>query len=537
MAGIIKTSKQNCTENSGSSFSLAGVPLSTATVFTKTFTVVSGHVFNTAPSIILNSVTDKNSYTITVSDTGSIAGGNLTARSFVVKYKYPLKQVSSDTITFIARAKLDIVNSVGKIYDFDFNNTWVRASGETRTLSIYGDKGDVNNAAAALTVDFKRFSTSVRSGGAGTVSMPDTGIYQEDIVFPSVTGNKVYSIILTQIASNSFLTLSTPKTITINQYINPTLTVQMVESGSDFLVSMTPITLLGEPFSTPDKEARIEWYVTSQSSIVPMRYIGSFDNKDFSGLVKLNDGTVKLAGGSRLDYNNLVLEIYPTQTGVTTGSTATTTITLNATNVSVVKGMRVSGNGISKTGAISPIVTNVVGPVVTLGVTPGSTIPSGTTLTFHSAAHITGDVVFNEIGTSNQTSELDVANILGFNRAPVPSFTGVVAISAEQAGGFTTRTLAASDADGDVITFAVTVMPQHGTFKYTDVQNNIITVTCSGQTLSSNNTINASTKTVHYKPADGNSQNTSFKYVTSDSYHTAANSLAVTTTITLQISA
>ena len=534
MAGTIKTSKLNCTENSGSTFTLTGVPLATATLFTKTFTVVSGHVFNKAPSINLNSVSDKNSYTVVVNDTGSIAGKNLTVRSFVVKYKYPLKPVSSDVITFIARADLDIANSVGKIYKYNFNEKWVRAAGETRLLTIYGDEADANNAAASLTLDFKRGNTSIRvapdgTTGSGTVNIPVGGVYEENIIFPRRDSNASYSVVLTQRASNSFLTLPTPETISLNQYINPTITAQIIESGSDFLVAGLPITLKAEPYSTPGKGKSIDWTITAQSATVPLKYVGVFNRSDFSGS-NYRNGTKRLSGGSILDINSLSVEIYPKQTGVTTGNTATTTVTLNAVNNSIVKGMRVSGSGISKTGAISPLITSVSGAVITLSVTPGSTISSGTTLTFHSAAHVYGEVEFVKIGTANATCDLNAANIIGINQPPVPSFTGTTTISSEEASNFTTMTLAASDPEGDAITFVVTVMPQHGIFKYTDVQNNVITVTCSGQTLSSNNTIHASTRTVQYKPADGNSNNTSFQYTTADPYNTA-----VSTTITLNI--
>jgi len=539
MAGTIKTSLLNCTQNAGSTFSLSGVPLATATLFTKTFTVVSNHIFKKAPSINLNNVADKNSYTVTINDTGSIAGGNLTVRSFVVKYKYPLKPVTGDVITFIARAELDIANSVGKIYNYNFNDNWVSYKGETRLLTVYGDESDANNAAATATLDFKRGSTSIRvapdgSTGSGTITIPTGGVYEELITFPVRTSNTTYSIVLTQIAGNSFLTLPTPKTITLSQYIDPTTEIKITETGTDFLVTGDTISYKTEPFSNPDKDATILWYITTQSATVPLKYVGTFNRSDFSGQ-NYRDGTKRLPGGTILDFNDLSVEIYPTTTSVTSGSTASTAVILAASNSAIVKGMRVTGSGISKSGTNSCIVSAVSGTSVTLNVTPGSTIANGTTLTFYSAAHVYGQVTFKKIGTSDRTGDdaciLSAASIIGINQPPAPSFTGVVSISAEEAGNFTTMTLAASDPEGDTITFTVTVMPQHGIFKYTDTQNNLQTITCSGQTLSSNNTIHASTRTVQYKPADGNSSNTSFQYTTADPYQT------VTTTITLNISA
>jgi len=538
MSGTIKTTTLNCTENAGSTFSLSGVPLSTATLFTKTFTVSNGYIFTKAPSINLSNVADKNSYTVTVNDTGSIAGGNLTIRSFVVKYKYPLKTVTGDVISFIARAELDIANSVGKIYDYVLNERWVPAVGLTRLLSVFGDESDANNAAASFTLDFKQGNSSIRvspSGvaGSGTVTIPTGGRYDENLVFPQVTSNTTYSVVLTQIANNSFLTLPTPKTITIQQYIDPTITVSISQSSTNFLLTGDNVTHTDSPFSTRGLRKDLNFYITSRSAAagIPLKYVGTFTYNDFSGS-PLNNGRTYLANGTQITYDDLSVEIYPQTTSTTSGSTATTAVTLAASNSGIVKGMRVTGSGITASGASSCVVTAVSGTSVTLSVAPGGTIANGTTLTFHSAAHVFGTVDFYKLGTSNQTSTVVADNIIGINQPPVPTFTGTTTISAEEAGNFTTMTLAATDAESDTLTFKVTVMPAHGTFKYTDAQGSLQTVTCTGQTLTSNNTIHATTRTVQYKPADGNSTNTGFTYTVADPYNAT-----VTTAITINITA
>jgi len=199
MAGRIITSTLNCTENTLSSYSVSGVPLTTSS-FTKTFTVVNNHIFAKPPSIDLSGVSDKNSYSIVINDTGSVAAANLTVRSFVVTYTHPLKQVVGDVIAFVASAELDIANSVGKIYNYNLDETWVKADGTTRVLTIFGDEADANNAAADLTVDFQRNNSSIRiapdgSTGSGTVVIPAGGVYQEDLVFPSTANNKTFKVI------------------------------------------------------------------------------------------------------------------------------------------------------------------------------------------------------------------------------------------------------------------------------------------------------------------------------------------------------
>ena len=529
MAGKIKTSTLNCTETTLVSYSVAGTPLTT-TSFTKTFTVVAGHVFTKTPSIDLSGVSDRNSYSIVVNDTGSVAGANLTVRSFVVTYTHPLKEVVGDVISFVAKAELDIANSVGKIYNYNVSSThWIKSAGTNRILSIYGDEADANNAAADLTLDFKRNNSSIRVGGAGTVTIPAGGVYQELLTFPSTAANKTFTITMTQRANNSFLTMSTPTVVTIQQYIPTVINVNAIESASDFLVTGDFITISEWPFTTNSGTKSFFWYVTSQSDAAPLKYVGTFGQNDFSGFPQ-NDGTLRLAGGTKLSFINLSAEIYPAQTGVTAGATTGTTITLNAINNSIVKGMRVTGSGITHTGTNSTIVTAASGASVTLS--KSSTIASGTTITFHSAVHVTGDVVFNKFGTVAKTCSLDVANIIGINQAPTPTFTGPIGISAEEAANYTTFTPTATDPEGDTITFKVTVMPQHGTFRYTDTQNNLQTVTCTGQTLSSNNTLHATTKNLQYKPGDGNSNNTAFQYTVEDAHHPA-----VSTTVAINIAA
>ena len=81
--------------------------------------------------------------------------------------------------------------------------------------------------------------------------------------------------------------------------------------------------------------------------------------------------------------------------------------------------MRVTGSGITHTGTNSTLVTEASGTSVTLS--KSSTIASGTTLTFHPVAHITGSVTFKKLGFNNQTSGLIVDNILDFNQAPTPT--------------------------------------------------------------------------------------------------------------------
>ena len=148
-------------------------------------------------------------------------------------------------------------------------------------------------------------------------------MYQENLVFPSTANNKTFKVILTQRAANSFLTLSTPKTITIPQYVDPTITVNLIESATDFLITGDAVVYTDEVFTTSSAFKEFNWYITSQSATVPLKYVGTFDLNDFSGFPQY-DGSVRLAGATKLVFERLSVVIYPTTTAVTSGNSATT---------------------------------------------------------------------------------------------------------------------------------------------------------------------------------------------------------------------
>ena len=490
MANIV-TEKNNCTENAGSTYSTSGVPLTTATVFTKTFTASNGYVFNTAPSISLAEVKDPSSYSVTITDTGSVAGGNLTVRSFVVKYKYPLKLVSNDTINFIARAELDVTASSSKIYSFSIPSGTVLKQGETRTIKIYGDVG------ATLTFDVKNASNNSIRGGAGTVTMPNSGVYTEDIVFPATTSTTTYSVILTEINS-SFLTMSSPQTVTLNQYAITTTTLSFVETANDFIVSSTNRTLSGD-VGTPNKnDEELQkpynvntsvypgWSVTSQSSAISLKNKGNWNANDWTGTTS---GTVNtLTGGTTVRFNNLERTIHPkvsyrTHSAAYTGDTVQMEDNFTST---IYPGMRVTGSGITRSGNTSLIVRQVTTnpgdrTVVKFNQTVGGTVNASTTLTFHAVMYLAGQVGVDNFGTSNQTCTLNAADIVMFNEAPTALSQATVNATATVAKQIV---LTATDPENDTLTFTLVRLPNvDGSLTYIDTNGNSQTISTDGATV------------------------------------------------------
>jgi|TARA_R110001592_G_scaffold33101_1_gene115187 hypothetical protein len=486
MANIV-TDKNFCTENSGSTYSVAGVPLTIATLFTKTFTVTSGYVFKTAPSINFSEVSDPKSYTVAINDTGSIAGGNLTVRSFVVKYKYPLKLVTNDTINFSAKAELNIAASTSKIYNFNIASGTLLRSGETRQVSIYGDPG------ATLTFDVKNASNSSIRGGASTVTIPSDGLYLEDIIFPASISTTSYSVIFTEI-NNSFLTMTSPQTVTINQYATTVLSFGLTEGANDFIVQHATRSASGNVGDRSAFETRLSleqthnyWTITSQSSVISLKNI-NFTANDWTGTTAGTSNT--LTGGSIVNFGDLEAPIYPTITAVTYSSaTQGATIVLLADSGSaypVYVGMRVTGSGITRSGASSLIVINVSVnsnnlTTVTCNQTSGGTIAAGTTLTFHSVAHVYGQLRVLNFGTSNQNCNADAAGIIAFNEAPTAASQANVAATRSVAKEIT---LTGADPEGDALTFTITKLPGNGTLQFTNSQNQSQTVNCSDNVVS-----------------------------------------------------
>ena len=487
MANIV-TDKNFCTENAGSTYSTAGVPLTTATVFTKTFTVVSGYVFEKAPSIDFSEVEDPNSYNVVVTDTGSIANGNLTVRSFAVNYKYPLKLVTNDTINFSAKAVINIALSTSKIYSFYIPTVTVLKQGETREIKVYGDEG------AVFTFDVKNASNTSIRGGANNVTIPSGGVYLEDIVFPATTATTTYSVILTEV-SNSFLTMSSPQTVSLSQYGLTTLTFSMIESASDFIIVALSRTKAGDVGTPSRTDVELQqaasigsytgWSITSQSSAISLKNNGVLNANDWTGTTS---GTVNtLTGGSTVRFNNLERTIYPTASHPTNSGTFTgASVTLNGDfRESVKSGMRATGSGITRSGGTPLLVTQVTYPganqtVVKFNQTVGGTVNAATTLTFHPVMHVAGQIGVENFGTSNQTCTLDAANVVAFNQAPTASSQANVPATRNVAKEIT---LTASDPEGDALTFTLTKTPANGSLTYTDTNNQAQTITADGASV------------------------------------------------------
>ena len=301
MAGTIKSNIRNCTETATVTYSTSGVPFTTASVFTKTFTVENDFVFKTPPTIDFTKTSNPGSYSFEVTDTplNGVKNKNLTQRVFTVKYTYDLTEPENDVVRFFARGRRAITSTTQSIYGFSINKSSLKQVGETRDLVIFGDTGvtvslaiakvggpnlitttapvkastssstsllttvannrvfpgmsvtgtGVGNGVTVAAVSGSSITLSAAkslsantiltfgSSGGFTATIGSSGKYILPINFPRVSAAASYTVTLTQIASDSFVNLPTPSVTTIPQYINVVLTLQESQSGSTFIVN------------------------------------------------------------------------------------------------------------------------------------------------------------------------------------------------------------------------------------------------------------------------------------------------------------
>ncbi len=288
---------QNCTEvttavdatlsNNNTTYSITAFPGQTKTLFTKQVTVTANHVFKDAPTVDFSETAFPQNYSVTTIDTGSISGGNLTSRKFVVNYLFPFKSSVGDSILFNSAGSANFAASTGKIYSYSLDQSNIGSNGSRRVLTINGDPNatltvrvringganvpittnvvsantsssttvplqlEANNIHVGMTVSGTGISgtptvasitstgitlstaqtltatTTLTFSGSFTATIGSDGLFTLPIIFPPTATDVVYNVILTEIAANSFvspLAGQSPITLTINQYKKTVIT-------------------------------------------------------------------------------------------------------------------------------------------------------------------------------------------------------------------------------------------------------------------------------------------------------------------------
>ena len=146
MAGKIKNITTKCTLAqtgvTNDTYPIIGTPGVALTAFTQTFTAKTNFVFNVPPSIDFSNVSDASDYSVTVTDTKN-SKGIVTVRLFSIVYTPDVLQPSSDEIIFVANAEPGYNPSTGNIYSYELDTSYLKSTGDNRSIKMYGDPGAV----------------------------------------------------------------------------------------------------------------------------------------------------------------------------------------------------------------------------------------------------------------------------------------------------------------------------------------------------------------------------------------------------------
>ncbi len=299
--------------NNNTTFTVTGFPGQTKRLFKKQFTAIANHVFSSEPTVDFSDTNFPQNYTVTSVDTGSIAGGNLTVRETTVKYLFPYEtgdEEVEESIFFNTLGSANFAPSTGKIYSYGFDESDIGSNGGVKTLTVFGDPAATLTVRARISggADIAITTAVVESAISGSVSIPlqvpnssihvgmtasGTGVSESTVVsvtgasivlssaqtlpanavltfkgsftatigsdglfsiplnFPTTSTNLTYNVVLTQIASNSFVSpLSSPTTLVVKQYkptiITFAITNNSPPSSGSFTLSANSFTSSGE---------------------------------------------------------------------------------------------------------------------------------------------------------------------------------------------------------------------------------------------------------------------------------------------------
>jgi hypothetical protein len=253
IAGVYSTTETNTTSSSVSNvaYSNSGNYTTSELMFTKTFTAssatgtgFSGYYFEQEPYINFSSMDlfgETSNYTVTTSKTYS--SGKLTSKTFNISYTYPAKNVSGDSISFIAKA-VKIYTEPLEIKSYSIVKNNLSKFGETRALRVYGAPGSkfdlTITKTSGDTYDFTSDTFTSSSTLDDDRTIPDVGYYDYDIIFPgglaadnSIEQDTNYTFVIAA-GTNTALSLQSPlqSTFDIKQLLDKSITISVSDSGS-----------------------------------------------------------------------------------------------------------------------------------------------------------------------------------------------------------------------------------------------------------------------------------------------------------------
>ena len=285
-------SSSTAVNNKVSVTSFTATPTSGAqiTVATITFSSDGGYYYSSEPSFeIISSKT--NSYVVTESLVKD-SSNRITSKVFVIKFTGTTNTVAQ-VISFshktekwlITQKQINAFINSENLYEikgFNFDESDVLSSGDTRVLNILGDIGasfdlKVKSDQGNQTYDFTtgEFSSSTTLLQDATIDA--SGVYVVNVVIPAVTVNEKYTFELTPLLSkittlDSQLVPTPPNvennefliTKTISQFkkVTITLTLASAASGSSYNTLPSDVTISGERFTSLTSPVSVTWPVS-----------------------------------------------------------------------------------------------------------------------------------------------------------------------------------------------------------------------------------------------------------------------------------
>lgn len=226
---------------------------STNTVLSFPATADTGYYFPVQPTLILSTGSNSN---YAISKTNVLDGsGNITETNFVVQYTFPSFDVTNSNLTLSACAS-EIYVPATVVSSYSINTGLIAEEGDTRTMTVFGNSGAVFTVA----MDGVDLVTNITMGSIGSYSFP--------VVFPAVTTNTTYSILLSGDLVSPF---AQTNPFTIQQKVNTEITLSVLFPSG--LTAQSSVVKSYLPFQNPPPGDAAEvinfsWNITPTGSQV-----------------------------------------------------------------------------------------------------------------------------------------------------------------------------------------------------------------------------------------------------------------------------
>lgn len=375
---------------------------------------------------LINSSADADKYVALSLDVTSVSKD---VNNNIVSYDYDLNYISSFDIykndllkyeiSIEAFQKPTITNEIKRV---DFGSKDVDKNGETRRIRVFGDVGARFSISAKETGQSDFFpETSFVIESIGKYGGTNKGVNYKsiNIDIPAKSTATTYEIKITagdETKLNSSSIGSSPKTYTVNQFPNPTLTFSATGPGGANYSNPASITKVGRPNRTSVELAYlktlkttfdINYSITTTSSSISIDKTPELKVFERSGEVRSNDldriymsNTAGLTTGMRvIEHSNDTTVTARNITGITANQYVDVSTNLNAGN-------KKDFTFLKSDWKVEENVVPFLNGGTRVSLVNASATASGQTAT------IKGTLIIKRFGNASKTLDLGLSNIL-----------------------------------------------------------------------------------------------------------------------------